>query len=102
MPGGVLSLWGAERETLTEVVRGRDADAGTALRRGQRGWQLRCPRCPRAERALYLADRRTAQGCRARPDLPARPVRDRSGESLATQGDPGPDPRRRDGGRDRR
>ena len=36
------------------------------------------------------------------PVLPARAVRDRSGESVATQGDPGPDPRRRDGRRDRR
>src|SRR5215469_10140092 len=101
MPGGVLSLSGADRETLTEVVWERDADAGTALRRGQRGWQLRCPGRPGTERAFHLADRRTAAGSRARPDLPARPVRDRSGESLATQGDPGTDPRRRDRGRNR-
>src|SRR6201996_3151769 len=117
MPGGVLFFWPADRKTLDLSIypgnrrdftgvrppgKGRDPDAGTALRRGQRGRQLRCPRGPRTERAVHPADRRAAAGGRSRPDLPARPVRDRSGESVATQGDPGTNPGRRDGRRDRR
>ena len=82
MPGGVLFFWRADRETLDRSVlhpraglalqepagqpekplpfqgvaesQGRDADAGTALRRGQRGRQLRCPRGPGTERAVHL------------------------------------------------
>src|SRR6516162_866610 len=73
---------------------GRDDDAGTALRRGKRGRPLCGPRRSRAERTFHAADRRTAQGGGARPDLPARAVRDRSGEPVATQGDPGTNPGR--------
>jgi putative drug exporter of the RND superfamily len=53
---------------------GKDPDAGTALRRGQRRRQLRRPRGPGAKRAVHPADRRAAAGGRPRPDLPARPV----------------------------
>src|SRR5580658_1217553 len=80
---------------------GRDDDAGTALRRGERGRPLRRPRRPRAERSLHAADRRTAQGSGHGPDLPARAVRDRSGEPVATQGDPGTNPGRGNGGGNR-
>src|ERR1700730_2914407 len=76
---------------------GRDDDAGAALRRGKRGWPVRGPRHPRAERTFHAADRRTAQGGGPGPDLPARAVRDRSGEPVATQGDPGTNPGRGNG-----
>src|SRR5579859_3234918 len=79
----------------------RDGDAGTALRRGKRGRSLRCPGRPRAERTLHASDRRTSPGRGLGPDLPARAVRDRSGEPVATQGDPGTNPRRGNGRGDR-
>ncbi len=80
---------------------GRDDDAGTALRRGKRGRPVRGPCHPRAERTFHAADRRAAQGGGSGPDLPARAVRDRSGEPVATQGDPGTNPGRGNGGRNR-
>src|SRR5580693_10688383 len=76
---------------------GRDDDAGTALRRGERGRPVCGPRHPRAERTFHAADRRTAQGGGPGPYLPARAVRDRNGEPVATQGDPGTNPGRGNG-----
>ncbi len=54
------------------------------------------------EAEVPAAYRRPAEDGGQGSVLPARAVRDRSGESVATQGDPGPHPGWRDGGRDRR
>ena len=113
MPGEVLARTGSSRQTRAggspsyAPARPGSAEgtpnAGAAPRRSQRGRQLRrSSRCRDGAAGFSLPiDDRLRTVARG-PVLPARSVRDRSGESVATQGDPGPDPRRRDRGRDRR
>ena len=111
MPGVVLARRLPGRQTPTRGgpssaparpgSRGRDAYAGAAPRRSERGRHLRGPRGAWARRQVRVAHRRPAEDGSSRPVLAARAVRDRSGESVATEGDPGPYPRWRDGRRDR-
>ena len=82
--------------------RRRDSHAGAPTRRGERGRHVPRPGDGRSGYALHAPRRRPAPCRRPRQLLPSRPVRDRSGESVAPQGDPGAHPRGRDRRGDRR
>ena len=89
---------GVGRGISPSTGREREGDARASPRRRERGRHLLGAGRHRPWNPFHVARRRPPTCRRTRSVLPARPVRDRSGESVASQGNPGPHPVRRDRG----